>query len=59
VVEKILQRVHDGEGRPEDLDNLLDIAFNMMGTTICPLGEAAALPVRSFIQKFRSEFDIT
>jgi NADH-quinone oxidoreductase subunit F len=56
-LKKILQRVHDGEGRPEDLDNLLDIAFNMMGTTICPLGDAAALPVRSYIQKFRSEFE--
>jgi NADH-quinone oxidoreductase subunit F len=56
-LKKILQRVHDGEGRPEDLDNLLDIAFNMMGTTICPLGDAAALPVRSYVQKFRSEFE--
>ena len=56
-LKKILQRVYDGEGRPEDLDNLLDIAFNMMGTTICPLAEAAAMPVRSFIQKFRSEFE--
>jgi len=56
-LKKILQRVHDGEGRPEDLDHLMDIAFNMMGTTICPLGDAAALPVRSYIQKFRSEFE--
>jgi NADH-quinone oxidoreductase subunit F len=56
-LKKILQRVYDGEGRPEDLDQLLDIGFNMLGTTICPLGDAAALPVRSFIQKFRKEFE--
>jgi NADH-quinone oxidoreductase subunit F len=56
-LKKILQRVNDGEGRPEDLERLLDIAFNMLGTTICPLGDAAALPVRSYVQKFRKEFE--
>lgn len=56
-LKKILQRVNDGLGRQEDLDHLMDIAFNMIGTTICPLGDAAALPVRSFIQKFREEFE--
>ncbi len=56
-LKKILQRIHDGQGRPEDLDNLMDIAFNMMGTTICALSEAAAMPVRSYVQKFRQEFE--
>ncbi|MEW5976546.1 MAG: NADH-quinone oxidoreductase subunit NuoF [Acidobacteriota bacterium] len=56
-LKKVLQRVHDGQGRQEDLDQLLDIAFNMMGTTICALSDAAAMPVRSYIQKFRHEFE--
>jgi len=56
-LKNILQRVNDGQGRPKDLDHLMGIAFNMIGTTICPLGDAAALPVRSFIQKFRKEFE--
>jgi NADH-quinone oxidoreductase subunit F len=55
---KLLQRLHDGEGRPEDVDLLLSIAQNMTGTTICPLAEAAAMPIRSYVQKFRAEFDL-
>jgi NADH-quinone oxidoreductase subunit F len=54
---KILQRVYEGKGQPKDLDYLMDIAFNMMGTTICALSDAAALPVRSFVQKFKKEFE--
>lgn len=55
---KILQRIHDGVGSPEDLKTLLSIADNMTGTTICPLAEAAAMPIRSYVQKFRHEFDL-
>jgi NADH-quinone oxidoreductase subunit F len=54
---KILQRVYEGQSQPKDLDSLMDIAFNMMGTTICALSDAAALPVRSFVQKFNKEFE--
>jgi NADH-quinone oxidoreductase subunit F len=54
---KVLQRIHDGAGHPEDVETLLAIAKNMTGTTICPLAEAAAMPIRSYIQKFRHEFD--
>ena len=54
---KTLQRVYEGEALPGDLDQLMDVAFNMMGTTICALSDAAAMPVRSFLQKFRKEFE--
>ncbi len=53
----ILKRIMRGAGKPEDADLLLDICSNIEGNTICPLGDAAVGPVRSFIQKFRSEFD--
>jgi len=56
-LKKTLQRVYDGDAKQEDLEHLLDIAFNMMGTTICALSDAAAMPVRSYIQKFRNEFE--
>jgi NADH-quinone oxidoreductase subunit F len=56
-LKKTLQRVYDGEAKQADLDQLLDIALNMMGTTICALSDAAAMPVRSYIQKFRHEFE--
>ncbi len=54
---RILHRIENGEGRPEDLDLLHSVATNIMGRTICALGDAAAMPVRSFIQHFRSEFE--
>ncbi|MFQ5771030.1 MAG: NADH-quinone oxidoreductase subunit F, partial [bacterium] len=55
--EKILQRILSGNGRPEDVDNLVNIADNIIGNTICPLGDAAALPIQSYIKKFRDEFE--
>ncbi len=35
----------------------MDITDNMMGTTICPLSDAAAMPIQGFVTKFRSEFE--
>ena len=54
---KILDRILRGEGRPQDVDVLYDVADGIMGNTICPLGDAAAMPVMSFVKKFRSEFE--
>jgi NADH-quinone oxidoreductase subunit F len=56
-LEKILGRIEGGEGRIEDLDLLLTVSNNMMGTTICPLSDAAAMPCNSFVSKFRDEFE--
>jgi len=55
--ERILKRMVDGDARPEDVDNLVRIANNIQGNTICALGDAAALPLRSYVQKFRAEFE--
>ncbi len=55
-LERILGRIEAGQGRQDDMDLLLNIADNIEGQTICPLGDAVAMPVRSFVQKFRSEF---
>jgi NADH-quinone oxidoreductase subunit F len=52
----ILSRIDRGEGRPDDLELISDICGNIMGQTICALGDAAAMPIMSFIQKFRAEF---
>lgn len=56
-VYKILERICDGKGRPEDIDNLADICAFMGGTTICALADGAAMPLRSYPQKFREEFE--
>jgi NADH-quinone oxidoreductase subunit F len=56
-MEKILHRIHKGKGRPEDVPLLLDVTNQIDGKTICPLGEAAAWPVRAFVTKYKSEFE--
>ena len=54
---RMVHRIEHGEGRMEDLDVLNSVADNIAGRTICALGDAAALPVKSFIKHFRSEFE--
>ncbi|MBK8229894.1 MAG: NADH-quinone oxidoreductase subunit NuoF [Candidatus Eisenbacteria bacterium] len=53
----IVYRLESGGGTKDDLDKLLSICRNMMGTTICVLSDAAAMPTESFIRKFRGEFE--
>jgi len=53
---RVVHRIEHGKGRQEDLDLLTNVADNIAGRTICALGDAAALPVKSFISHFRGEF---
>lgn len=53
---RIIHRIEHGQGKPEDLDLLDSVAFNIKGRTICALGEAAAMPVQAFLKHFRDEF---
>jgi len=53
---RMVHRIEHGTGRLEDLDLLDNVSDNIAGRTICALGDAAALPVKSFIQHFRDEF---
>jgi NADH-quinone oxidoreductase subunit F len=54
---KILERIVAGDGTPEDLDTLLEIADNMTGKTICVLSDSCATPVVSGLKKFRGDFE--
>ena len=53
---RIIHRIEHGQGRPEDLDLLGSVSGNIMGRTICALGDAAAMPVQGFLKHFRDEF---
>lgn len=53
----ILGRITNGNGRRNDVDLLLDICKSIERRTICPFGDAAVAPVKSYIDKFREEFD--
>jgi len=54
---RLVNRIHHGQGKPEDIAVLDDVAFNIMGRTICALGDAAAMPVRAMLKHFRHEFE--
>jgi len=54
---RIVHRIEKGEGRPEDLDLLLDLCDNIAGRTICALGDAAAWPVQGMLKHYRKEFE--
>jgi NADH-quinone oxidoreductase subunit F len=54
---QICNRLEDGTAHPTDLDLLLDVANNIMGNTICALGDGAAMPMLGFLQKYRAEFE--
>jgi NADH-quinone oxidoreductase subunit F len=53
---RMVNRIEHGQGRPEDLDLLNDVAGNIMGRTICALGDAAAMPVRGMLKHYMPEF---
>ena len=53
----IIKRIHEGQGRQEDLDLLLSAADQIAGKTICAFGEAAAWPVQGFLRHYRDEFE--
>ena len=54
---RMMHRIEHGQGRPEDIKLLEDIAKKIEGRTICGLGDAAAMPVTSFVKHFRAEFE--
>jgi NADH-quinone oxidoreductase subunit F len=55
-MEGIVEKIEHGRGTAADVEKLEQIAGNIAGNTICALGDAAAMPVQSFVKKFRDEF---
>ncbi|ALT77089.1 NADH-quinone oxidoreductase subunit NuoF [Paucibacter sp. KCTC 42545] len=53
---RVVERIANGHGKPEDIDLLNSVADNIQGRTICALGDAAAMPVRAMIKNFKHEF---
>ena len=54
---RMVDRIETGHGKPSDMDLLDNVAENIMGRTICALGDAAAMPVRGMLKHFRHEFE--
>jgi NADH-quinone oxidoreductase subunit F len=54
---RVLKRIENGQGEMKDIDLLMGVQEKIMGNTICALGDAAAMPVESFLRHFREEFE--
>ncbi|WP_286799802.1 NADH-ubiquinone oxidoreductase-F iron-sulfur binding region domain-containing protein, partial [Oceanicaulis sp. UBA2681] len=54
---RVLDRMSRGEAETSEIDDLLDVAGQVEGHTICALGDAAAWPVQGLIRHFRSEIE--
>ncbi len=54
---RVVDRIENGQGKPADLDLLDGVATDIMGRTICALGDAAAMPVRAMMKHYRAEFE--
>jgi NADH-quinone oxidoreductase subunit F len=52
----ILRKIEDGEASQGELDLLLNVCDRILGHCLCPLGDAAAMPVASYVAKFRDEY---
>lgn len=53
---EIIRRIEQGAAGQGELDLLLNVCDRILGRCLCPLGDAAAMPVASYVAKFRSEF---
>ncbi|MGZ3422347.1 MAG: NADH-quinone oxidoreductase subunit NuoF [Polyangiales bacterium] len=56
-MEKIFHKIESGHGDLGELNQISDIASNIIGNTICAFGDGAAMPMLGFVRKFRHEFE--
>ena len=56
-IDRVIGRIVKGQGIKGDLEGLERVTAGIMGNTVCALGDAASMPVQSFIKKFRTEFE--
>ncbi len=55
-LEQLISRIERGEGKPGDLEKIESICDNILGRTVCPLGDAAVMPIQSALKLFRDEW---
>ncbi|GED96470.1 NADH-quinone oxidoreductase subunit NuoF [Gordonia crocea] len=53
---QLMERLEAGEGRPGDLEKLLDVTDSIVGKAFCALGDAAGAPITSSLALFRDEY---
>jgi NADH:ubiquinone oxidoreductase subunit F (NADH-binding) len=55
-IQQILKNLLAGKGKIDDIENMVQLSNLAIGMTLCPLGEAGALVIKTMIEKFREEF---
>lgn len=55
-LEQIIGKIERGEGKPGDIEKIEDVCANILGRTICPLGDAAVMPIQSAVKHWRDEW---
>jgi NADH-quinone oxidoreductase subunit F len=53
---QLLHKIEDGRAEHDELDLLLSVCDRVLGKCLCPLGDAAAMPIASYVSKFRGEY---
>ena len=53
---QLLRKIEDGDASQGELDLLLNVCDRVLGNCLCPLGDAAAMPIASYVAKFREEY---
>jgi len=56
-LEKLIWRIEAGQGQVGDVERIEEICGNILGRTVCPLGDAAVMPIQSAIKHWREEWD--
>jgi len=52
----LISRIQSGEGREEDIDQMVTISEALFQTSLCPLGQSLIMPVKSAVENFRQDF---
>jgi NADH-quinone oxidoreductase subunit F len=53
---QLLRKIEEGHASESELELLLDVCDRILGKCLCPLGDAAAMPIASYVDRFRDEF---
>jgi len=56
-LEQMIRKVEAGQGNSADLEKIEEVCGNILGRTICPLGDAAVMPIQSSLRLYRDEWE--
>lgn len=57
AIKSMLKKILDGKGKKEDIDRILSMCSTIKGLTLCPTGDAFAMPIEAMVKKYREEFE--